>query len=372
MKLRWIKIGLILAMGTMLCGCWDTIDVEEFEIAVAGGYDTPRSGEEGKVSVSALLAAVEQKNERLGTYSASTIGETRARRAYSESRHYSLAQLQAILIGQDLAQQGVRSVLDTNLREPRAKISIPVAVVNGRTEELLESMIEKDGGKVSENLISLLQTIKKRAFVPQTSLHRFAVGSYTTGIAAAVPVLKTSNNQLGVEVTGCALFSQERMIAELDRIETRSLVLLSGNAAQGWIPFFLYKDGEMVDSGTVFAANQRKVNVSREGDVITFDIKVFLTGRLVEHGVFGHSESLHEEQHLGEIEQVVAGDLRQELLDFVRFMQEELRVDAIDITPYALARWRQEITPQLGNGFIEDVIINVEVDVSIKNTGEIG
>jgi hypothetical protein len=53
-------------------------------------------------------------------------------------------------------------------------------------------------------------------------------------------------------------------------------------------------------------------------------------------------------------------------------LQEEPRIDAIEITPYALAKWRQEITPQLEQSFIEDVLINVDVEVKLQNTGELG
>jgi len=53
-------------------------------------------------------------------------------------------------------------------------------------------------------------------------------------------------------------------------------------------------------------------------------------------------------------------------------LQEEPRIDAIEITPYAVAKWRQEITPQLEQSFIEDVLINVDVEVKLQNTGELG
>jgi Ger(x)C family germination protein len=359
MKYRWMVIVVILAMSTLLCGCWDTIDVENLDISLIAGYDTPPSGEAGKVAVTALLAAVVEEDEKIGTYSAQTVGETRSRRAYNEPRQYTLSQLQVMLIGKDLARQGFRNIIDPNMREPRVKPSINVAVVNGRAEELLHFMAKKDIKRVSDVLISLLQIIPERAFVPRTSLFCLAADSYAPGMAVAVPVLQPADNQQGVELTGCALFAQDRMIAQLDRMETRSLVLLSGKKAHGWIPFSLYKDGQLYDEGTVFVANQRKVKVSRQGELIVFDIQVTLKGRLVEHAVVQHSSTLYEEQHLREIEEAVADDLKMQMQDFIEFMQEELRIDAIDITPYALAKWRQEIAPQLEQGFIEDVLINL-------------
>lgn len=372
MRFQLIALILTLAMSTMLCGCWDTIDVEEFDIGLITGYDTPPPEGPGKVAVSAVLAAVDDENERIGTYSAQTVGATRDRRAYSEARQYNLAQLQVMLIGHELAREGIRTVLDINLREPRIKASINVAMVDGRAEELLQFMIKREPRRTSDILISLLQTIPERAFVPRTSMHQLAADTYTKGIAAPVPVLQIAQNEQGLDVTGCALFADERMIAQLDRKETRALVLLSGRRSQGWIPFSIYRDGELYDEGTVFVANKRRVKVRRQGDMIIFDIKVNLKGHLVEHKLVEHSSTLLASKHLQEIEQAVARDLQLQMLDFIKFMQEELRVDAINITPYALAKWRREITPQLEQGFIEDVLINVDVEVILQNTGELG
>ena len=150
------------------------------------------------------------------------------------------------------------------MREPWVKPSINVAGKRAgrRTAAFMAKRIW-----VSDVLISLLQIIPERAFVPRTSLFCLAADSYAPGMAVAVPVLQPADNQQGVELTGCALFAQDRMIAQLDRMETRSLVLLSGKKAHGWIPFSLYKDGQLYDEGTVFVANQRKVKVSRQGEL---------------------------------------------------------------------------------------------------------
>lgn len=372
MKLRVMRIVFILVMGSMLCGCWDTIDLEEFDICLVAGYDTPPAGETGKIAVTALLADVGEKSEKIATHSARTVGGTRERRAYSEARHYNLAQLQVMLIGKDFAQQDIKGVIDINLREPEVKSSVNVALVDGRVEELLQFMVEKNPRKTSQILINLLQTLPDRAFVPSTSLHELSTAFYTPGMAVAVPVLQVAQNQQGVEVTGSALFVNDRIVAQLDREETRALVLLSGRKTRGWLPFSLYKDGKLVDEGTAFVDNKREVEVSRQGDLIVFDIKVQMKGRLVEHMVAEHSSTLHDSQHLKEMEQAIARDLQLQMQDFIKFMQEELQVDAINITPYALAKWRREITPQLEQGFIEDVLINVEVNVILQNTGELG
>ena len=62
MKYLLMGIVIILAMSTLLCGCWDTLDMENLDIGLIAGYDTPPSGEAGQVAVTALLAAVVEKD----------------------------------------------------------------------------------------------------------------------------------------------------------------------------------------------------------------------------------------------------------------------------------------------------------------------
>jgi hypothetical protein len=54
-------------------------------------------------------------------------------------------------------------------------------------------------------------------------------------------------------------------------------------------------------------------------------------------------------------------------------MQEDLQIDCIDISKYALAKWRKELQDQIDHDFInERVNIHVDVKVTIKNVGELG
>jgi len=47
-----------------------------------------------------------------------------------------------------------------------------------------------------------------------------------------------------------------------------------------------------------------------------------------------------------------------------------IKVDCIDVSKYALAKWRYELTPTIDKGFIENADINIEVEVNLQNAGE--
>jgi len=158
------------------------------------------------------------------------------------------------------------------------------------------------------------------------------------------------------------------MIAKLDLKETRSLVLLKGIKSKGSIPFCIIKDDILVDSGTVRVNSKRKVKVIREGNNFTFLVKINLDGVLIDHT---NIEQELDETKLQIIENQVAADIKKQCNNLIIKMQEEWEVDCIDISKYALAKWRKELTPVIDKGFIENVNIQVEVQVDIENAGEL-
>lgn len=372
-KKKLVGIIIVALLIWPLNGCWDASDVEQLDIVLVAGYDVPMPGQHGTISTTALYAAVERTEERVQTFAAHTVGETRARRAYSASRQFSLAQLQAIVLGEELALRGARDALDPGLRVPDVKGSLYLAVAEGDAGDFLRDINKQLKTDASQRIARLLRNIPDRAFVPKTTLHDFAVGNNTRGKTTVIPIIQFVDTDQTLEITGTALFEADKMVARFDRGETRTLVFLRGNPSRGWLPFFIYKKGKIVDQGTVFVTNNRKVKVSRAGDQFIFDIKVILTGRVVEHADLETSPFIDNQKHLHEVEDAVARDLRIQAENFIRFMQEEVKVDAIDITPYALAKWRKELTPTCeGGDFIEKAIINVEVEVRLQNVGESG
>lgn len=370
-KLVGIIITAILILP--LNGCWDTTDVEQLDIVMVAGYDIPMPGQHGTISTTALFAAVERTEERVQTFAAHTVGETRARRAYNASRQFTLAQLQAIVLGEELAIRGARDALDPSLRVPDVKTSLYMAVAEGNAGDFLRDTNKQRKTDSSQRIVRLLRNIPDRAFVPKTTMHDFVIGNRTRGKTTIMPTVRFVDTDQTLEITGTALFEADKMVARFDRGETRTLVFLRGTPTRGWLPFFIYEKGKIVDQGTVFVTNSREVKVSRAGDEFTFDIKVILTGRVVEHADVDVSPFIDNQKHLHEVEDAVARDMRIQAEDFVRFMQEEVKVDAIDITSYALAKWRKELTPTCEGGcFIEKATINVEVEVRLQNVGEIG
>jgi hypothetical protein len=71
------------------------------------------------------------------------------------------------------------------------------------------------------------------------------------------------------------------------------------------------------------------------------------------------------------IEDQIASDVKKDCEEFIRKMQEEYKVDCIDISKYALAKWEKDLLDRIDMDFIENVTIQVNVKMKLVNVGEL-
>ncbi len=370
---RMIMVLISVFIISALSGCWDSQDLVDLDIPLVIVYDPSQLDESSmglrKIDVGVLIPNVDANargKSRVETTSAITVGSTRIGRAYISPKNVVVGMNQAALVNEELAAAGMNAIVDSIYRTPQSPHTVVMAVTEGSAVELLKTP-EKNNVHLGVFLLGLLRDATKRDFQPITDLREFSKESSTRGRNPIVVLLKVENGQVGISGTG--IFNKDKLIAKANLDETRSLVLLRGINASGYLPFILTQDGEITDKGTVKVKNKRKVTVERNGDELTFKVDISLEGSMLEHA----SEKLltEDSQLLNEIEEQVADNVESECNTFIKKMQEDYKVDCIAITPYALAKWRQELQDKVDEGFIEKVHIIVDVKVKLKAAGDL-
>lgn len=369
---------MILVFMFNSLGCWDARDIERLSFPYAGAYDlhintggnTPSSDprEFPLVDVTVLnpnLSPTAEVRASIDTVTASLVAYARDKRVYNTPEIYFPSLNQVLLTGEDLARTGLMRYFNSLIRAPNIAVTMNLAVVEGRGEEILRTP-SIDYPTIGVQLRAMLRNSERKGFVPSTTLHHFVV-NLVAGKNPVVPMIAKVGDQ--INFTGLAIFKKDLMIAKLDPQDTRSLVLLRGIKCTGSLPFFFGMDGQNQERGVVRVRNSRQVKVTRDGDKYTFVIKIKLNGILVEHVP---SSPVITEEKLGEIENIVAGDIQQDCTNLIRLMQQEHKVDCIDIQKYALAKWRNQLEPTIDEGdFIQKADIRCQVECNIRNTGEV-
>lgn len=374
------KRVFILALTVIVLntsGCWDARDVGDLAFPIAAAYDVCKNdktrnqqeerGEECRVDVTTLdpnLSPGAKSKTRIETLPAVTIAYARNKRGLTNADEYLPGLNQSIIYGEELAKRGLSPYCDSILRVPLIPIYMQLAVAEGRGEDILLTPITHHEN-LGFYLLTLLHEAQKKGFIPSTPLYRYFIDQ-APGKNPVIPMLKRHGND-NVVLNGCAVFNKDKLIKKLDVSDTRTLVMLRGLECQGYLPYQIIRDGQIIDQGTVVVNNSRKVKVSRRQDKYSFNIDIKLGGVLVE----STADKKVDDQYLKKIENSISRDMRNDCIRFINQMQNDMKIDCIDINKYALAQWRNELLPVIDRDFIQNANIKVNVKVHIENNGEI-
>jgi Ger(x)C family germination protein len=375
------KLLLFFIIGIQLIsisGCWDYGDINKADFPTTGAYDLHDESqtaaarqveEEQMLDLTVIIPNISEEADlpfRIDKTSGLTIGNARGQKPYSSPGLYSPGVAATIIFGEELATRvGINDTLEALFRGAQIPKTEDVAVAEGRAENILRIPV-KDYPSMAEYLKALLHNSENRAFIQDTSLYHMGI-SRNPGKNPIMPLLTIIDEK--VEVTGTAIFNKGRMIGKANLDETRNLMMLRGIKATGIIPFIIERDGQMLDKGSVDLKNSRKVKVVRNGDDFTFQIRIMLEGNLIDHQstqLFTENDDLRKM-----IEDQIENDIKEDCQKFIEKMQGEFQVDCIDISKYALAKWRKDLKNKVDQGFIENVNIKVEVKMKLKNVGEL-
>jgi Ger(x)C family germination protein len=374
------KLGLLFIIGLQLitlAGCWDYNDINRVNFPLVASYDvneetrTASSKEEQEelmLDLSTIIPDIDPNVKakfRVEKTSGITIGANRGQKPYSFPGKYSPYLAGILVIGEDLSSMGLIKIFDPLVRGARFTSVQNLAVAEGRGESVINAPVE-DYPTMGEFLRGLLRQSESRGFIPSTTMHQFQIAQ-VPGKNPIIPLMKAQDHQ--AEIIGTAIFRKDTMIAKANINETRSLMMLRGIKSTGNIPFIIKKDGDILDKGSVDLKNSRKVKVERKGDQISFQITINLAGNVVEHqfgNLFTKNKDLSKM-----IEDQIAADVKKDCEKFIRKMQEEYKVDCIDISKYALAKWEKELLDRVDMDFIENVTIQVNVKMKLVNVGEL-
>lgn len=374
---RCVLLILLGIQLVMLAGCWDYRDVNRIDFPLAAAYDLHEVGlralrdeanQEQLIDLAVILPNLAQNATlkfRIEKTTGVTVGNARGQKPYTSTGTYSPGATGIIIVGEDLAGTGLNNIFQALFRGALSPSIQNFAISEGRGDGILEAPVE-DYLSMADYLKGILQKSERRGFIPATTLHNFEVWQ-GPGKNPIMPLIKQKNKK--AEVTGTAIFKKDRMIGKANLTETRSLMLLRGIKATGNVAFTIKRNGIILDRGSVDVSNKRKVKVERNGDDINFLIIVMLEGNLIEHQfgkLFTENENLQQM-----IESQIASDVKKDCYKFISKMQQEYRIDCIDISKYAVARWGKELEDKVDQEFIENVNIEVEVKMKLKNTGEL-
>lgn len=294
--------ALLFCSILLLPGCWNWVDIEERGIVAALGID--KAVEEGQLEVTAqIIKPGEIKagggggggGEAVAVYTGTGYDLFDAVRnlARQTGRKLYFPEMAVLVLGEDLAREGVGSVMDLIVRDHEPGVRTWVLVARGQAKEVLETPIptEKVWGFGLGKMIKSIRAHSKAPAVNVLDFLKVVESTTTCPVATGILIVGAEKKPEQEAVAPgkkpvlgeTAVFKEYKMTGWLDEIQTRGMLWIKGEVKSGIIVVPSPKnENKLVALEIIRAASEIKPEIS--------DGRVTVTVKITEEGNIGEVE----------------------------------------------------------------------------------
>lgn len=324
-------LALTLTGMLLLSGCWSRREINDLGPVISLGIDRT---DDGQLDVTLAIGQpgaspggkVQKGPSRLSRVilrrQGDTIADALRLAELSSPRRIALDHSQIILFGERFAHEGVDALLDFLLRSPEVRLSARVLMVQGATPT--ELMVQEPLMRSTQS--EALRELESARAGYMASLKEFFIARSTAHISpiiSTVRLIPHSSSEAGgveneVELSGAAIFRDDRVVLTLDESEVRAGVWLKKNPKDAAItaPCPGGKPGKF--SVQVTRA-KREIEPAVTGGKLSFRVDLTVSVKVVD--IQCH-EPLTDPKQLVKLADVVGADLTGRISETVRKLQE--------------------------------------------------
>lgn len=374
------KIIIIAILIMNLTGCWNKRDLDELAIVTGIAIDKAEDPEQVKVTNQIINTSNVSMQEQGGSSPTEesywnvesegyTVFDATRKATYKSNRKLYSPHNQVIIISKELAEEGILQYLDLFMRDPEPRSNVWILISEGEASEVLEieSKLEEIPG------LYISQLIETRYATSQTSavtLHELLHRLNTKTIAPVTSIAKIDNSkgEPMIELKGTAVFKDDKMVGELDTLETRGLLWVIGEVKSGVI---------------VIEAVEKKGHISMETFQSDSKIipkiennKVCITVEIQEEGKIGEmmvQEDISNPDILDQLNKRKAAAIYDEVMSAI-FKAKKLNTDIFGFGEAVHRKYPKEWETLEGkwDDIFPNLDVEIKVNTNIRGAGSIG
>ncbi|WP_028784704.1 Ger(x)C family spore germination protein [Thalassobacillus devorans] len=349
---------IILAITVFLTGCIPHQSVEEVSLVSLSGCDyVDEELTECTVAIPHYGRSKEEvPTEQYLSYTAKTMKEIDNGLESKSPRPIRMGKLSVALYDEDLAIKDLSDIIDMLARDPHIGRDVQLGIVGGKTKKVI-------GTKYSENqttadyLLGLVEQNERNIF-PKTNLHRFLYAYYGRGIDGYLPYFLWEEGEVRME--GLALFKGGKFVHLVTNDEVLTFKMMVQNFNQGVQAIEL--DGEEVAMENIGSKVKYKIEGNKDNPKFVISVKM--------NGVISEISDLNileTNKRVKKIEAAFSSFFEKKSKNMVAQFQEK-NVDPLGLG-HLLHHRKGEITQEEWNMRYPDVPVDVQVTVDIIQTG---
>lgn len=284
-----IKVLFIFIMVFFMTSCWDATELDDFSFILGVGVDVTEEDSEDEFELTIQTARITQaKIDTSGsdesenyvnlTSTGKNIFYALREINHKYSRKPFLEQNYVIMFGDEMAQKGILPYLDLFIRDHETRMTVRLVVTKGKAYDALE--VEPELEKIPA--VRLYHLIENQEFTSHSkgaTLLEFVQdleNKSKNPVATLVEITEEKGQEI-VQTTGLAVFDEDKLIGELNKIETRGLLWVLNQVKSGIIEV----ETENGKGSVEIKKAKGKFNVkSEDTNNITVEISIFQEGNI--------------------------------------------------------------------------------------------
>lgn len=275
----FIKVGIAFFMAMSLTGCWDKMELNNIAIIMGIGIDKAKASND--IAITAQVAnAAEMKGYATGStgpkkekayFNIESTGATMysAIKNFSKksSRKLFFSQNQIIVIGKEIAEEGLGKYIDFFTRDGETRLLVWVLISDKSANEVLN--VDSDFESIpARSIKELILQQQYNSEAPMVDLQKFSGKLMSKTTDPILPIIRISmeGNKRLFSLSGAGVLKKDKLIGEMNRLETRGLLWATGQVKKGNI---VINDPESKDkvSLKITRASGKIVPVIKDGEI---------------------------------------------------------------------------------------------------------
>ena len=381
-----VWVVLVLTLSVLSTGCWDRVETNDLAIVGMAGMDRLENGQ-------LLLSVAIVVPSRFGVPSGGTGGggggggEAQARLVVTLSasgvdvaeavsrlqmqvpRQLFWGQMRVLVLGEEFARSGVRASMDFWLRHRQPRLTTHVVVVPGQARAFLERVWPT----LRSNPAEAIREVIRSHYGVESMLRDFleALASDSQDPVAPrfelVAVEGKDGARREAQMTGTALFRDDKLVGWLDMQQTRGLTWLRGETQRGTVTDVIQGRGAV---SFVLVRSRSRLTARLEGDKVTAALNLLTEDDVEDNGA---GLDLSKPEEIAKLEPRLAKRLEDRIRSSFQTITRQYGVDPMGLgealhraDPRAWAQVRgqwHKLLPEAG--------LEVVVGAHVRRTGKV-
>ena len=379
MKNKLILIIITILFSLITSGCWDSIELKNREIISAIGIDKGEEKEKISLTFQSIIphrlgTPMKSESEQKSMVHVISVNGDSVSNALMSfrlqlSKSVYLHSNKVIVIGEDLAREGLSSVLDFFLRYDESRSRALVVVSKDKASDILNWNSE-DVSIPSDYILDLITSTNKISPVPKVDMHTLKLKLFSKTTSPLITCVEIVPQKIGpphIKYTGAGVFDKDKLVGWLNVKETEAFLWITNETDRGFIEaFFPANENKNV---TLRVTNiKTKIYPQIDDNNITISLDINDEGSLVEKD---SKEDINSPDAIKAIEKSLNEKIKKDIEACLQKAQKEYKADIFGFGE-AVHRKHPGKWKELEGKWKElypNVKVNVNVHTKIRGTG---